>query len=314
MPSPICLVNGASTTDGYDAAGGSTITIALADTTGVSSWSLECIGTDETHSAATITSSLSINSNTKTATLVVPSDVGGSALIFRSTVNNSRDSNGTYQSSYSTTFGVFVLTAAGYRLMATNETTEGNATYGWVDKFNQGIRGGYTNPTGSAGGDLSGTYPGPTVAKLQNISVLAGTPTDGYGLVYSSSNTRWEYQPVVFYATAFGGNVSGTYNNLSIIKNNVASVSSSPYSVGSTDNILLVDTSAARTINLPSPSAGRIIRIKDKTGGGYDITLARYGSESIEGVAANYTIAASASKWVSVLVVSDGTNWFVLDK
>jgi len=78
-----------------------------------------------------------------------------------------------------------------------------------------------------------------------------------------------------------------------------------------TDMIILVDTSSSRTITLPSPSNGRMFIIKDKTGGAEtnNITLARNGSESIEGIAANRTLATNWGKWT---VVSDGTNWFII--
>lgn len=78
------------------------------------------------------------------------------------------------------------------------------------------------------------------------------------------------------------------------------------------NHILLVDTSAARTITLPDPTLGnRCIVIKDQTGSSEtnNITLARNGSENIEGVAASYTLALDRGSWT---VISDGTDWWIV--
>lgn len=88
-----------------------------------------------------------------------------------------------------------------------------------------------------------------------------------------------------------------------------------------------VDTSAVSapgttTLTLPTPSAGRVFIIQ-KTNGAADetITLARAGSETIEGVAASFLLTDSANSAQAAhstdlprpmwIVMSDGTNWRV---
>jgi hypothetical protein len=48
--------------------------------------------------------------------------------------------------------------------------------------------GGASAPSGAASGDLAGTYPGPRVAKIQNVDVSATTPLDGQVLKYSAAS------------------------------------------------------------------------------------------------------------------------------
>lgn len=186
MTSPICTVNGNATINGVDvSASPAVITIQLVDLSGVNSWQIQCVGTDELNTPATINASLTINTVTKTATF--PSVAGGSALIFKSTVNAGVDGNGSPRDDYSAQFGVYVPSAF-VRVGATGETTEGSASYGWITKINPILRVGAAGVASATtllqgvvqlAGDLAGdgtTAGAPRVSAVTGISGVASGP------------------------------------------------------------------------------------------------------------------------------------------
>ncbi|MGI8952289.1 MAG: beta strand repeat-containing protein [Chitinophagaceae bacterium] len=63
----------------------------------------------------------------------------------------------------------------------------GTGLYLWNGSKWVGVTPASTSPTGTAGGDLSGSYPNPTVAKLQGISISATAPANGQYLAYNGS-------------------------------------------------------------------------------------------------------------------------------
>jgi len=153
MASPICEVDGFSTPDGVDVTAGATVTISLVDTAGVGSWEIECVNTDDSITPASVNASLVVNNITKTATFTAP--VLGTATIWRSRVNSGRDINGRIDPALTTTFGVYVLSAQGNRVIAVNETTEGSSAYGWITPLNNILRNTLLSLTATAGDGLT---------------------------------------------------------------------------------------------------------------------------------------------------------------
>lgn len=140
MTSPICTVNASTTENGVDVAPGSLVTIALASVAGVKTWSIQCIGTDETSNAATVNAGLTVNAPpVGTATYSHPGY--GTALIFRSVVNGGVDVNGKPRPEWTTTFKVSCVTQViDLRVGALNETFENDASFGSLRLLNAALR------------------------------------------------------------------------------------------------------------------------------------------------------------------------------
>jgi hypothetical protein len=71
---------------------------------------------------------------------------------------------------------------------------------------------GPTTPSGSASGDLGGSYPNPSVLKLQGKTVSAAAPTNGQALVWNGTTNQWEPGAVAGAGlwTASGTTISNT--------------------------------------------------------------------------------------------------------
>ena len=188
-PSAICTVNGQAIsttgTSGIDVASGASITIALTSNSGVNSWSISATQADDiTQSNGNLVSINNSKSVTSySATFAMPISIGGrgSSVQFTSIVNAGLPNE------CSTTFGVFVLCSTGNRLFFGGETIESNATVGNAADLNRMFNQG--SPTGFAYGDLTGSYPSPTIANLQGKPVSAATPL--FGEVLGFDGTTW---------------------------------------------------------------------------------------------------------------------------
>ena len=140
---------------------------------------------------------------------------------------------------------------------------------------------------------------------------MANPMTTGGDLIYggaSGSPTRLANGSAGQVLTSAGGTSAPTWSSpvgvftVTAVSSNITLAAYNTY---------LVDTSSARSLQLPAPSAGLVFYIKDKTGQANtnNITLVRNASEQIEGVAASKVLQTN---WGSWMIVSDGTNWFIL--
>lgn len=86
-------------------------------------------------------------------------------------------------------------------------------------------------------------------------------------------------------------------------------VSASPQSIVTGKTYLVDSTATAITLNLPAAAANSWFIVKDVGFNAFtnNITIHRAGSESIDGVAADFVISNSGAAWI---FMSNGTNWF----
>jgi hypothetical protein len=80
-------------------------------------------------------------------------------------------------------------------------------------------------PSGTAGGDLAGTYPNPTVDAIQGYAVHTTAPDDGDVLIWVAANSRYEPSP------ASG---SGTVTSVALALPGIFSISGSPVTTSGT--------------------------------------------------------------------------------
>lgn len=151
---------------------------------------------------------------------------------------------------------------------------------------------GFVNVTGSSG--IGGDYPAGGAALNYTLATLT------YELLSNTSGPAYANMNV------------GGVNFRSFITAVSTAVASSPYTVAASDVILLVDTSSARTINLPNAATSkRLLVIKDATGSAAtnNITVDRSAGGNIDGVASNKTLKNAFGIWY---FLSDGANWFLI--
>lgn len=147
----------------------------------------------------------------------------------------------------------------------------------------------------TTGGDISGNISSTTVNKIQNRSVLSGTPSNNQVLTWVNANNRWEAANPPSFLQSSGANTKS-----------VGTFTSSTYNVTSTDVCLVyTGSTGTKTVNLPATAVtGRLLFICNITGGSTTLNITPSGGTTINGSGSTIGISSTIA-----LLCYNGTNW-----
>lgn len=215
----------------------------------------------------------------------------------------------------SLTYGSLFFTGSSSNINVTTQTLLYEGPSRKVGSSNSGATNSLTvindSNTASSSANIVASVAGGTAADPTHQSVISGVTTWTWGADNSDSDA------FVLAASA----TLGTSNRLRVTTDGILTTYAGrvvslktpggyPYTTLATDYVILVDTSAARTITpLASPATGQTFVIKDSVGsaGTNNITVSPSG-KNIDG-AASYVMT---SNYQAITIVYNGTEWSII--
>ena len=171
----------------------------------------------------------------------------------------------------------------------------------------------FPSVSGTASGDLGGTYPAPTVEGIQGIPIEAGPPANGDALIYNGLLNEWVHAPVAGGGPVgpAGGDLSGVYPNPG-----VTGLQTNPLPVAVADGFLKRNAlntgweevaygAVANTVCQGNDT--RLTNSRTPTGPASGDLTGNYPNPTVDGLQGNPVSAAAPS--VSDVLKWDGAAW-----